>query len=297
MKTINELLKKYHLKPLRYEKNGHSFIIDTSDGRFVLKEKANNLDIYRYLESRSFHYYPENISSEEDEYDIYPYIEEYIIPDEQKLLDLIDLVSLLHNKTTHYKEISEDEYKKIYEDIQNKISFLETYNSDKITIIESKVYPSPAEYLFERNITKLFSALTFCKEELEKWYEKVKLKQKKRLVIIHNDLRLNHFLRNENSYLISWNKSRIDMPIFDLYKLYKNEGLEVEFASLLERYERNYPLLNEERDLLFILMSLPDKVDFVGKESEKCEIITKMIDYIYKTESIISPYYTKEEES
>lgn len=297
MKQINNLLKRHSLRVNRYEKKGRSYIVDTEEGRYVVKEKVNNWDIYNYLESRSFHYYPDNNSSKDDDYDLFSYIEEYSIPKEQKIVDLIDLVSLLHNKTTHYKEITEDEYKKIYEDITNNIAYLESYYTDIITIIESKVYPSPSEYLFSRNITKIFSALVFCKENLEKWFEKVKNNQKKRLVIIHNNLRLEHFLRNENSYLISWDKSKIDIPIFDLYKLYKVEGLDIEFSSLLKRYERNYPLLEEERELLFILMSLPDKVDFIGTEYQKCEKVTRMVDYIYKTESIISPYYTKEEET
>lgn len=297
MKQINDLLKKYSLRANRYEKKGKSFLVDTKEGRLVVKPKIHNEDIYRYLESRSFHYYPDNHSSLEDDYDIFSYIEEYAIPREQKMIDLIDLVSLLHNKTTHYKEISEDEYKKIYEDITNNISYLESYYNDMITIIESHIFMSPSEYLFARNISKIFAALSFCKEKLETWYEEVKKSQKKRLVIVHNNLRLEHFLRNENSYLISWDKSKIDMPIFDLYKLYKIEGLDTEFSSILKRYERSYPLLKEEKDLLFILMSLPDKVDFLGTEYEKCEKVTQMVDFIYKTESIISPYYTKQEET
>ena len=297
MKRINDILKKYNLRPNRYEKNGRAFFVDTNNGRYVVKEKAKNEEIYYYLNSRSFNYYPKNLSNNEDDYDIFDYIEEYSIPEQQKMLDLIDIVSLLHNKTTHYKEITEDEYKKIYEDITNNIVYLEGYYNDLITIIDTKVYPSPSEYLLQRNITKLFSALEFCKEELESWYEKVKNSQKKRLVIIHNNLRLEHFLRNDNSYLISWDKAKIDMPIFDLYKLYKHDGLDIEFSTVLKRYERNYPLLEEERQLLFILMSLPDRIEFIDKEYDCCLKVTRMIDYIYKTESIILPYYSKKEES
>lgn len=297
MKTINDTLKKYNLCPLRYEKNGKSIIVDTCNGRYVLKDKVHNENIYNYLNSRSFHYYPKNLSDEEDMYDIFEYIDGYSIPNEQKIVDLIDLVALLHNKTTHYKEITEDEYKKIYEDITNNIVYLESYYSDIIAIIDTKVYPSPSEYLFARNYSKITAALSFCKEELSKWYDSVKKLQKKRLVIIHNNLSLTHFFRSSNSYLISWDKSRIDMPIFDLYKLYKNDGLDIEFSSILKRYERNYPLLEEERQLLFILMSLPDRIEFISDEYACCMKVSKMVDYIYKTESIISPYYTKKEET
>lgn len=297
MKIINDTLKKYNLCPFRYERNGNATIVDTNEGKYVLKSKVHNEKIYAYLNSRAFHYYPENISKDDDIFDIFEYIENYSIPNEQRAVDLIDLVSLLHNKTTHYKEITEDEYKKIYEDITNNILYLESYYNDMITIIDTEVYPGPAEYLFARNFSKIISALSFCKNELDKWYEKVKKSQKKRLVIIHNNLSLKHFFRNNNSYLISWDKSRIDMPIFDLYKLYRNDGLDIEFSSLLRRYEKNYPLLEEERQLLFILMSMPEKVEFITNEYECCKKVTRMIDYIYKAESIVSPYYTKKEET
>lgn len=297
MKIINDTLKKHNLIPLRYEKRGKSFIVEADNGnKYVIKKKNNNSEIYNYLNSRSFNYYPENIGNNNDEYDIFTYVDEYSIPPEQKIVDLIDLVSLLHNKTTHYKEITEDEYKKIYEDIDNNIIYLKEYYNDIITIIDTKVYMSPSEYLFARNYTKIISSLEFCKQELDKWYEKVKNSQKKRLVIIHNNLSLEHFLRNDNSYLISWDKSRIDMPIFDLYKLYKNDGLDIEFSSILKRYESKYPLFEEERELLFILMSLPDKIEFIGNEYDCCVNVTRMIDFIYKTDVIISPYYTKKEE-
>ena len=73
----------------------------------------------------------------------------------------------------------------------------------------------------------------------------VKDKKKDRFVVVHNNLDLSHFLRNKNSYLISWDKTKIDKPIFDLYKLYKRHYSEFDFVEVLKKYERNYPLLEE----------------------------------------------------
>ena len=85
------------------------------------------------------------------------------------------------------------------------------------------------------------------------------------------------------------------MGIYPKELKFQKEGLEIEFSSLLKRYEKNYPLLEEERQLLFILMSMPKKLELTGTEYQKCVEVTNMVDFIYKTESIISPYYTKEE--
>lgn len=294
MKKLNEVLKKYSLKPHRYIKEGNVIIVDTELGKYAIKEKKSNRKIYNYLNSRNFSYYPKFINENNEDYEIMEYIEEFDMPDDQKLMDLVDLVALLHNKTTHYQEVDEDDYKQIYEDINNNIVYLNSYYNDLINIIDTKVYMSPAEYLFARNISKIFAALGYAKGELESWYEIVKKSHKKRLVVLHNNLELSHFLKNKESYLISWDKSKIDIPIFDLYKLYKRNGLEFEFSEVLKRYERNYPLLEEERKLLFILMSLPEKVEFGKNEYENCRIVNRMVEFVYKTEMLISPYYTKE---
>lgn len=298
MKKINDLLRKYSIKPYRYTKEGKITIIDTTNNKYVIKENNNNQNkIYNYLKSRNFNYYPKILNDNSDDYKIMEYIEEYNIPAEQKIIDLIDLTALLHNKTTHFKEIDEDEYKEIYEDINNNIIYLKSYYNDLINIIDTKVYPSPSEYLLARNISKINSSLRFAEHELEEWYEIVKKSNKKRLVVLHNNLNLDHFLRNDNSYLISWEKSKIDIPIFDLYKLYKRVGLDFEFTEILKRYEKNYPLLKEERKLLFILMALPDVIEFTDDEYLNCKQVGKMVDLVYKTEMIISPYYSKEGES
>ena len=52
----------------------------------------------------------------------------------------------------------------------------------------------------------------------------------------------------------------------ELYKLYKRHALDFNFENLLKTYEKNYPLLEEERNLFFILISLPEKIEFSGDE-------------------------------
>lgn len=297
MKTLNHLLKKHELRPTCYRKNGNVTIIDSNQGKYVIKKKLTDENIYKYLESRNFNYYPAFISDRDENYLISEYVEDIAMPEEQKMLDMIELVSLLHYKTTHYKEVDEDEYKKIYEDIVNNINYLESYYTDIISIIETKVYMSPSEYLLARNISKIFSSIMFAKERLERWYALVKGKRKQRVVVLHNNLEINHFIKNKTPYLISWDKARIDMPIFDIYKLYKRHALDFDFETILKTYERSYPLLEEERELLFILISLPDKIEFNNSEYEMCKIISRQIDMLCKTEALLSPYDSTKKEN
>ena len=293
MNEINELLRKYNLHPQKYIKNKSAIYIETQQEKYIIKEKTKeNEYIYDYLKSRNFNYLPTRITNQEDKFQITKYIEQYQIPKEQKIIDLITLVSLLHNKTTHYKEVTEDNYKEIYEDINNNIEHLYSYYNDLMTIIESKVYMSPCEYLIARNISKIYESLYFSKEELGKWYNLVKEKQRQRYTVLHNNLELDHFIINENKYLISWDKAKIGIPVFDIYKLYKKHALDFEFNEILKIYEKNYPLKEDERKLLFILISIPPKIEMNKSEYENTKEARKQIDYVYKTQMLKSPYYS-----
>ena len=294
MKQINEILKKYNLKPHRYINNGKVTIVDTEMGRFAIKKNLKNKKIFTYLKSRSFNYYPKNINDEEEEYEITEYLEDIDYPNEQKMLDLINLVTLLHNKTTHYKEVDFDDYKQIYEDIKNNIEYLTSYYNDLITLIDTHIFMSPSEYMLARNISRIFNALNFCSYEIDNWYDLVKEKTKQRVVVLHNNLDLSHFIKNENSYLLSWDKAKIGIPIFDLYILYKHHGLDYNFEDILKHYEQSYPLQKDERKLLFVLIALPPKLDFSKNVYQMTSEITKMMDLLYKTEKLISPYYAEQ---
>lgn len=288
MKEINELIRKYDIKPTGYKKYGKVTVVNTKEDRLVIKEKNTN-DIYEYLNSRSFNYYPK-LLKEEGKYQIFEYIDGINMPEEQKMLDMISLVGLLHNKTTYYKNVDSDAYKQIYEDISNNIEHLSNYYNDLITIIENKVYPSPSELVLENNISKIFASLNYAKGELSKWLELVNNKTKQRYVLLHNNLSLDHYIRNENSYLISWDKAKIDIPIFDLYKLYKKYALNFDFESIFKKYEKTYPLLEEEKKLLFILITLPNKIELNQTEYINTILVSNMIETIYKTEKLLEEY-------
>ena len=70
-----------------------------------------------------------------------------------------------------------------------------------------------------------------------------------------------------------------------------NNYLELDFVELFKTYNDKYPLLEEEKMLLFILLSIPKKVEFEDNEMESCKKLRKQLDYIYKTENLIKEFY------
>lgn len=291
MDKRNDFISKYDICPLKYTLLKNAKIITTNEGMYVIKTKKrmDKNTVYQYLLSRSFDYFPKPINDiEQDGYEIYPFVEEIKTPSEQKAIDLIYLISLLHNKTTFYKEVDLDDIKNFYEKTSSQLDYLEQYYFELQNGIENHVYMSPSEYLLIRNITKIYSAIYFCRSKLEEWYRVISQKKKERFVMLHNYLELDHFIKGENPYFISWDRAKMDIPIYDIYHFYKRHYLEFDFLSLLQVYESKYPLLKEEKILLFVLLSLPEKIVLEKDEFKKCQEISNYMIYLDKTSDFIS---------
>ena len=271
-------------------------IVETDTEKMVIKKRNADLEkIFNYLKTRSFEYVPKIIYQTEN-YDIFKYINDTYLEKEEKMLDIIKLVTLLHNKTTFYKEIDDDTYKELYENIIERIDYLYNYYNDIADIIENNDYMSPSNYLFIRNISKLYASLDYAKYQINNWYNIIEEKKRVRVVNIHNNLSLEHYLLDDRPYLISWDKSKRDIPIYDLITIYKKYYKELDFCDLFRIYESNYPLLEEEKSLLFCLLTIPDKLDFNDTEFNLCKTIKKFYEYMYATDRLISDYIPKEKE-
>ena len=291
-----EVLKSIY-KPYRYTIKGKTTLLETTNGDFIIKEKNKDInELYSYLISRGFDSFPRLVDASRRDVYVYEYIEDIKMPKEQKCDDLIDTIASLHNKTSYFKEVSEDNYKAIYEDIKSNISYLKNYYDTLYEMGFRQVYMSPSTYEFMRNFHKIMASLNFCETELDNWYETIKGETKTRVAVVHNNLNLNHFLERDKNYLISWDNYMIDTPVIDLVHLYKNEYQNMNFENSLERYMYKFPLLESEQKLLFILLALPPEVKKEENEFAKCREFSKVLDYVFKTEKLIRPYYSKNEE-
>lgn len=262
---------------------------------FISKKEKDLSDLYNYLQSRDFTYFPSLIERKDTE-NRYEYIEDFSIDNNQKSIDLIDAVSLLHNKTSFKKEISPSKNKHIYRDMKGYIRYLDTYYDSLLTSIEEIEYPSPSEQLFLNNYSKLYECLRFLDSEIDNWYKLVKEKTSERVSMIHGKLSLDHILKNNKTHLISWDKSRIETPIVDIVRLYHKEWDKIDFKNVLERYLTKCELSESEKKLLFINITIPVKFTLNSDEVNNTIELNRFFEYIYKTEDLIRPYYSKEQE-
>ncbi len=295
-RTLDVLKKVY--KPLRVTLKGKATILETTSGKFLVKDK-NNKDIkkvFNYLKSRNFDCFPSLVDDNRVDLNVYEYIDDVDMPKEQKGLDMVDVVAMLHSKTTYYKTVSEDKYKEIYENILNNINYLTSYYNKLFSRIENQIYMAPSSYLLIRNSSKIMASLDFAKEQLDEWYEKAKTKNKERVSLIHNKLSTDHFIRGDKGYLISWEDAKIDTPVLDLVTFYKNEYFNIDFETILEKYLQKSPLQEDEKKLFFILISLIPEIKLTDNEFINCKNVRMSLDYLYITESLIRPYYAIKEE-
>ena len=154
--------------------------------------------------------------------------------------------------------------------------------------IEETEFMSPSMYLFIRNYSALDSSLVYAEKELKKWYKKVSNNNKERVSIIHNNLSLDHFIRGDKNYLLSWDNYKVDTPVLDIYNFYKKEGFKLDFNYLLKIYNENLQLTQEEKQLLNILISMPPKLINITDESLNTINVKEFYDYIYSGISIVS---------
>lgn len=290
-KTL-EVLKSIY-KPYRYTIKNKSIIIETTSGNYVLKEKGNKdiKELYVYLKSRAFDNFVPLVDGERKELNVFDYVEEINTPPEQKATDLVNVVANLHSKTTYFKEVSESVYQEIFDTISGNITYLKDYYQKLILEIEKEIYMAPSHYEFIRNSSKVMSALSFCEEELLNWYELVKNNKKQRVALIHNNLEIDHLIKGSDDVLISWDNAKIDSPVLDFVKFYQHDYLKFNFDVLFEQYNDRYPLSEDEKKLFFIIISIPPKIEFKGTEFNNCKEVRVALDYLFKTEMLVEPYY------
>lgn len=285
--SIKKFLREKGLKPRSFEYLNKVIIINTNQGKYVIKKHCNNCDIYNYLHAKGFYNYPKNFTLHKDNYDLTEYISDTNIANEQRIEDLLKTISLLHYKTSYYQEVDLDEIKKIYEDTKKELVILFDYYNEVNDYLEKEIFLSPSEYLLLRNISLIYRMLNKANQEIDEWYQISSNSRKYRTCLIHNNVAIEHLLINDNNYLISWDRAKVDRPIFDLYNFYKKYYKYIKLEDVFNIYEHINKLQEEEKKLLFVYLIIPKKMLFTNKEMDNVININDELLYLNKIEEYI----------
>lgn len=283
-------------KPKKYIIKGKTIHLIGNENEVLLKEKNLNIQkVHNYLKSCDFNNYVPIIDSSRENFDVYPYIKENNIPIEKKGSLLIRNVSLMHTKTSFNKEVDIQKYDDIYNDLLNNILYLEDYYSTLYDKVVFKRFYTPFENIFIDNYSKINNAILFCKKELDEWYSLVSDKKCQRVCLVHGNLSLDHFIKSDNDFLISFDNAKFETPILDIVSFYKKEYKKLDFKSLFNEYLYHMKLTEDEEKLLFILISLPDEIKISNNNFLDMKSILNMVNYLNITEELIRPYYFHED--
>ena len=263
----------------------NSVIID--DNRVIKNKNDKLLDLYNYFDDIGYDNYPKIIDYDENNISS-EYIARKTNHEITKGIEFIHTVANLHSKTVRYIDVSKNKYKKINDMISSNIEYLKEYYDKQIHAIEDTVYMSPSEYLFARNYSIIISSLKYASNTLKSWFKLVENKTTERVCIVHNNLSLDHFIKGDKNYLISYDNYLVDTPILDLYKFYKKEGYKLNFVYLLKEYNNSFNLLEEEKLLFNILISLPPKIEFISDEYMNSIDVKNTFNYMYNSIRVIN---------
>lgn len=279
-RSLETFTKLY--KPYKISKINEVYVFKTMNGDYAIKcnPKIDYKKLYNYLYSRGFSYVPELSLDSRDDTAVFNYEDDIIVDSHQKGLDLIRLVALLHLKTSYFKNITSDKYKEIYDNILNNLVYVDNLYNEYFEIFLEEEFIVPSHYLFLRNYSLIYNAIQYCLKELDDWYSVVKDKNKERVALVHNNLKLEHMIKNSNEYLISWDNYTFDTPVLDLYHFYLNEWMNVDFEAIFQEYSESFSLLDEEKKLLNILISIPYKIEFDDNEYLNCRKMREFINYL-----------------
>ena len=267
-----------------------------NDKYFKKIKKRSKQELYDYLKQRNFINYLEP-DEETSSYELFRYIED-TLPKEDKAIDLVYLLALLHNKTTTYEEVTEEKVKTIYEDTKDYIIKLKNYYYNLQDYIETKIYFSPAEYLLIRNISSIYEILNLSEKLLEEWLLLQQKEKTWKVALLHQNLKLSNLKEENNNYFfVNWDNYKKDLVIYDFINFYNNEYKELEMSSILELYQSKYPLSKTELKLLLSLLAIPPKLEFNKSNYENTVNTKYLIIYVEKTKDLILKYNKKEQHS
>ena len=92
---------------------------------------------------------------------------------------------------------------------------------------------------------------------------------------------------NTEQYISKCLDSLIHQSYQNLEIIVVNDCSKDATSKILEEYEKKYPLLNEERKLLFVLLSMPLKIEFTQDTFQTCNHITKELESLDKVSKMV----------
>ena len=252
-------------------------VIYTYDNVYFFKEIEE--DIISFFKKIEFVYvlYPvHSISS----YGLFVYYKDLYSPLE-KGKKMMEILSLLHEKTLKKVELSETEKKEIYQMISSRIEKEINYYlnfQDRMDEIDS--FPRLDYYYLLNNVSLLYQILYFAKEKLEDWFQGDSILLKGFCI---KNVSLSNFRFGEKIYFIDYKGSGVQYIVYNIEDFYRENYLVGSMMEFFSVYENNNILSSFELNLIFSLICIPKRIVFSDDIYKNTVCIQKTLEYIDTT--------------
>lgn len=204
---------------------------------------------------------------------------------EAKIKSYFQLLSYIHSHSCYNIKVNQEYFKQIYNDIIVVISERLQYYNNVMNECEQSKYRSPSQWLFLLNYYRIHDSLKEAEYYLKLYMNKVKDCQINRVCLIYKHFHYDHiFLKHQK--LISLDQMQINMPIYDIYDIYKKlPDILFDLDCFSEYYLKNMKLDNKEILLLCTLLKI---VPIIYLENDEVNNIIKISRLLYYLDSINS---------
>ncbi|WP_377888286.1 phosphotransferase [Alkalihalobacillus sp. R86527] len=282
MNNLGAILFQYDLIPENYEKYGKVLKVTTNQGTFALKDtrlSRERMDWMLYLENYfkelqfngfvpivKTKYGDTFVVVEDRAMYLSPWIEEGSVSPPLKEGQMIQSLAELHGYSVKDHAFSEESIKQFYDRMvvlrESRQFEMEKYVNE----IEKRIYLSPFELTFATHFHQLMKNCDLSKSRLDYWFEQTNESKRYRTVFCHGKCSASHFIAGgERGYFINFERSSMDSPVRDLTYLIRASVSPFQYnpeilVSNMSRYESQFALYEEEKDLLASYLYFPESL-------------------------------------
>jgi len=274
--------------------------IKTKDTFYALKLVRNKLTLEHYPYVNSLHldcFIPIIVNCDGNfltsYQDQYFYVMPWIVTDdfivkELKLRQYFYLLAMIHNRSYYSLKVNIGYFKSMIEQLNEMIVARLEYYTNKLQQFEFNYFKSPAEWEFALNFPLFIKQLEQSRNFLSLFENISESLTSVRLSLVYMNFNVKHISLQANM-LLSIDKIRIDLPIYDLYDLFLHQDTMVyENGLLVESYLHKFMLYDYERVLLACLLTCIPLLEFSKDEVDNVIRITKLLNYIDSSQQFIT---------
>ena len=274
-RSIVEVCNKYGIKVDKIKLLSNYYIVSDEVKSYLLKNKNSSLkELFDYFDNINFNHYLRPLYGFDDYYEIYNYYDE-VYSNEKKYNMLIDSLSELHKKSIYLEEI-DGEFDKLYDDINNEISYLTNYYLDLQDYIERFSFPRLDYHYLIVNISSFNVLLNLAKKKLDDWYESSNHGIRKSIIVGYPNL--DNFCSANSGYFKNFDYSKKDYFIYDLVDVFKDKYSD-NLYNLFNTYIEFNKLTDSELKLFDSLICIPEKLEFSSNSYNNILCIKEALKY------------------